>query len=133
MGGCALPGDICAIIRSFLPSPILDHQNKRGQTPLVYTDTLPNVQLLVEAGANPDLTDPWGRTALDLARERAYAYDAEPGHGRNRRSRPSPELISYLEAVTTPALAAAAAAAALAVAVSEDSSRSSNPGSPEYI
>merc|ERR1711964_898064 len=112
--GCALPGDICAIIRSFLPSPILDHQNKRGQTPLVYTD-------------------PWGRTALDLARERAYAYDAEPGHGRNRRSRPSPELISYLEAVTTPALAAAAAAAALAVAVSEDSSRSSNPGSPEYI
>merc|ERR1711964_154155 len=114
--GCALPGDICAIIRSFLPSPILDHQNKRGQTPLVYTG-------------------PWGRTALDLARERAYAYDAEPGHGRNRRSRPSPELISYLEAVTTPALAAAAA---LSVAVSEDSSRSSNPltscssSSPEY-
>merc|ERR1711964_567488 len=95
--------------------------------------TLSNAQLLIEAGANPDLTDHWGRTALDLNLERART---EPGHGGNRRSPPPPELISYLEAVTTPALAAAA----LAVAVSEDSSRSSNSftgssdtGSPEYV
>merc|ERR1712096_308435 len=77
----------------FLPS-LLDHRNTSGKTPLMYTETLANVRLLVDAGANPDLTDASGKTALDMAGERM-----QPWYEGYLLA--SPELVSYLKTVTT--------------------------------
>lgn len=50
-----------------------------------------SARLLVEHGARPDLRDAGGRTALDVARETAARYPADPNASR---------MMHYLESLT---------------------------------
>merc|ERR1711964_958453 len=72
-----VPSDIRKLIKSFLPSPSpLNELDGCDWTPLKttvknapWTDVLPIVRMLVQAGADPDLMH-YG-IALDIARDRA--------------------------------------------------------------
>ena len=70
------------IVRRLLATSIdKDHVNRLGWTALLEAVTLGNggpnhtevVRLLVEAGANREIKDPAGKTALDIAREKKQA------------------------------------------------------------
>merc|ERR1711964_633482 len=109
-----LPGDICGLIRSFLPE-ILNEQDFWGSTPLMlavnhWWGEWPNafavIQLLVEAGADLNIRDNDGGTVLDSLRDLIDEFDEEDyiyetastihkwEHGGRTRAR---ELVSYLE------------------------------------
>jgi len=87
--GCELPGDVCALIRSFLPSPI-DHQDEYGETPLMAfcQTTVPMVRLLVQAGADLGPMHRLGKTVLD--------------HARRQTSAQARDIVAYLESINAP-------------------------------
>merc|ERR1711964_31248 len=110
-----LPGDICGLIRSFLPE-ILNEQDFWGATPLMLAvshwwgewpeDGFPVIELLVEAGADLNIKDNDGGTVLGFLRnliddfdETEYIYETasaihEWEHGARERAL---ELVAYLE------------------------------------
>lgn len=73
---------VSRLIRAGAP---LDHVNNLNWTALIEavilgdggSDHINTVRALVEGGADPDITDAWGVTALEHARQRQYAEIAE--------------------------------------------------------
>merc|ERR1711964_572446 len=112
-----LPGDICGLIRSFLPE-ILNEQDFWGATPLMlavthwwgeWPDDFPVIRLLVEAGGDLNIRDNDGGTVLGFLQnlmegfsEDGYIYESafaihEWEHGVRERAL---ELVAYLESRT---------------------------------
>merc|ERR1711964_30388 len=121
-----LPADICELIRSFLPNPLDQLCNTQaqvegrpfGMTPIMFAacnDEPFTVRQLVDAGANPNLTNTFGMTALDIMRSRETLMILDEHVDRAHWQRA--EVISYLESITDPAAvqpASASSAAAVA-------------------
>merc|ERR1711964_308453 len=75
-----LPADICELIRSFLPNPLDQlccntqaqvEGRPFGMTPIIFaacSGKFLTVRQLVDAGANPNLANTFGMTALDIVR-----------------------------------------------------------------
>merc|ERR1711964_551897 len=74
MGLEGFPEDIADMIVGYLPPPAIDQQTSEGKTPLMcavhtacngQTETVETAWLLLQAGADPTITDDEGNTALD--------------------------------------------------------------------
>jgi len=117
-----LPADICELIRSFLPNPLDQlccntqaqvEGRPFGMTPIIFaacSGKFLTVRQLVDAGANPNLANTFGMTALDIVRAHEPLKILD-GHVDRA------EVISYLESRTGPGAglpASARSAAAVA-------------------
>ncbi len=69
MHWAAISGTPEVILRLIVMNADLDHQDIYGETPLMVADTLEIARLLVKAGANTEIRDKAGRTALDHAKQ----------------------------------------------------------------
>lgn len=103
-----VPRVIKQVIASFLPSPFINvrespEKRRCGRTPLMLATShgVPILKLLIEAGADPTITDAEGRTALDKVEAIRRSHRHEPYYDFEKIERLREERAArYLRSVT---------------------------------